>query len=325
MTEIVNYSKLDAVHIQLKDKDDITEIPVAAAENIVWINTPLEDTAMVNRLGEYFGIHQLTLEDIMNTYHLPKFEAFEDYYFLTIKYLKYTRESGTEIFHISLVLKDRYVLSFYQGSTNPILDTVRDRILQGIGPLRNLKADHLFYRLVDFTVDEYLSISNLISEEIDDLDDRTFIGQEREITSEILEIKREINTIRRIVQPLRDDLGRLRTNPSGLLRKSTLIYFQDISDHLDHLSSSLDNYREILKDMMDLHLAHLSQNMNEVMKTLTIVATIFIPLTFLAGIFGMNFKYFPGLNWKFGYPVFWILSIVIAMLMIMYMKRKKWF
>ena len=205
-------------------------------------------------------------------------------------------------------------------------NNVRDRILEGIGTLRNLKADHLFYRLVDFTVDEYLNISNLIREEIDDLDDKTFIGQEKgDHLRDPGHQTRDQYYPPHGVQPLRDDLGRLRTNPSGLLRKSTLIYFQDIIDHLDHLISSLDNYREILKDMMDLHLAHLSHNMNEVMKTLTIVATIFIPLTFLAGIFGMNFKYLPGLDWKFGYPVFWILSIVIAVLMIMYMKRKKWF
>ena len=127
-----------------------------------------------------------------------------------------------------------------------------------------------------------------------------------------------------MIVPLREDLGRLGTNPSGLLRKSTLTYFQDVVDHLNHLISSLDSYREILKDMMDLHLAHLSRSMNEVMKTLTVVATIFIPLTFLAGIFGMNFKYMPELYWKWGYPMFWGISLLLASLMIIYIKRKKW-
>ncbi len=325
MTEIVNYNKLDAVYLELSGEDSVSAIPVAGADRIVWINTPLSDVAMIKMLGEHFGIHQLTIEDIENTTHLPKFEAFEDYYFLTIKFLQYTRENGTDTYHISLILKDRYVLSFYEGRENPVLSAVRERILKGIGNLRNLKADHLFYRLVDFTVDEYLTISNTIREEIEELDNRTFEGEEKEITSDILDIKREINSIRRIAVPLREDLGRLRTNPSGLLRKSTLTYFQDIIDHLDHLISSLDNYREILKDMMDLHLAHLSHNMNEVMKTLTIVATIFIPLTFLAGIFGMNFKYMPELDWKFGYPLFWFLSSVLALIMVLYMKSKKWF
>ncbi|HYW94778.1 MAG TPA: magnesium/cobalt transporter CorA [Bacteroidales bacterium] len=325
MIEIVSYNKVEAHHSQINERKNVSSIPVANADNIVWLNTPLSDVELINALGEHFGIHQLTVEDILNTTHLPKFEAFGDYYFLTIKYLIYTREEGTVIKHVSLILKDRYVLSFYQGDENPVLANVKNRILDGIGNLRNLKADHLFYRLIDFTVDEYLNISNVIREEIDELDEITFEGEEEEITSQILDIKREINNIRRIAMPLRENLGRLRTNPSGLLRKSTLTYFQDVTDHLDHLVSSLDNYREILKDMMDLHLSHLSHSMNEVMKTLTIVATIFIPLTFLAGIFGMNFKNMPVLDWKFGYPLFWVLSLLIALLMFMYMKRKKWF
>ncbi len=325
MTDILNYNKLDALNLQLSETDPVTNIPVAGDENIVWINTPISDITMINKLGEHFGIHPLTVEDILNTTHLPKFEAFEDYYFLTIKYMEYTRESGTEVFHLSLLLKDRYVLSFYEGTSNPVLVNVKDRILKGIGNLRNLKADHLFYRLVDFTVDEYLNISNVIREEIDEMDTKTFQGEEEEVSSEILDIKREINNFRRIVVPLREDLGRLLTNPSGLLRKSTLTYFRDIIDHLDHLISSLDNYREILKDMMDLHLAHLSRNMNEVMKTLTIVATIFIPLTFLAGIFGMNFKHMPELAWKWGYPAFWLITLLLSILMFLYMKRKNWF
>lgn len=325
MIDIISYNKVEAHNSHITERKNVSSIPVASTDSIVWLNTPLFDVELINALGEHFGIHQLTVEDILNTAHLPKFEAFEDYYFLTIKYLIYTREEGTEIRHVSLVLKDRYVLSFYQGDENPVLANVKNRILNGIGNLRNLKADHLFYRLIDFTVDEYLNISNVIREEIDDLDEITFEGEEDEITSQILDIKREINNIRRIALPLREDLGRLRTNPSGLFRKSTLTYLQDVTDHLDHLVSSLDNYREILKDMMDLHLSHLSHSMNEVMKTLTIVATIFIPLTFLAGIFGMNFKYMPELDWKLGYPIFWLLSLLIALIMFMYMKRKKWF
>ncbi len=325
MVDVIQYNKNDARLIKITRPEEIGSIPSANAENIVWINTPLKNTDMVNQICERFGIHQLTVEDIFNIGHLPKFEAFSDYYFLTIKYLGYTKEEGTEVNHVSLVLKDRYVLSFSQGDHNPVLNNVRERILNGIGNLRNLKADHLFYRLIDFTVDDYLTISNTLREEIDELDDITFEGEEREITSDILDIKREINHIRRLTVPLREDLGRLRTNPSGLLRKSTLTYFQDVIDHLDHLISSLDNYREILKDMMDLHLAHLSHSMNEVMKTLTVVATIFIPLTFLAGVFGMNFKYMPVLGWKWGYPLFWVVSLLLASLMIIYMKRKKWF
>jgi magnesium transporter len=325
MIDIVSYNKTDARHIQISDRENLSDIPTAEADSIVWVNTPLKHSDMVIHICEYFGVHQLTIEDIQNTTHLPKFEPFEDYYFLTLKFLKYTKEGGTELFHVPLLLKDRYVLSFHQGSTNPVFDTVRERILQGIGNLRNLKADHLFYRLVDFTVDEYLNISNIMREEIDEMDEKTFEGDEEDITSDILDIKREINNFRRIAVPLREELGRLRTNPSGLLRKSTLTYFQDITDHLNHLISSLDNYREILKDMMDLHLAHLSQSMNEVMKTLTVVATIFIPLTFLAGIFGMNFKYMPELGWKFGYPLFWVISVILAVIMALYMKRKKWF
>ncbi len=325
MTDIVIYNKQEASHLEISDNSRLNEIPVVEVDNIVWINSPLEDIEMVTKISELYGIHQLTMEDIMNTTHLPKFEPFEDYYFLTIKYLRYTRSGGTDISHVPLVLKDRYVLSFYEGDSNPVFDLVRERILKGIGNLRNLKADHLFYRLVDLTVDEYLNISNLVREEIDELDEMTFEGGEKEITTQILDIKRELNNIRRLAMPLREDLGRLRTNPSGLLRKSTLIYFQDVMDHLDHLISSLDNYREILKDMMDLHLAHLSHSMNEVMKTLTIVATIFIPLTFLAGIFGMNFKFMPELGWKLGYPMFWLITLILALLMYLYMKRKRWF
>ncbi len=325
MIETTIYNRNSAESASLKSVDELKSIKFPDEESVLWIDMDLMDPNLIKEVSEFYGIHHLTQEDIQNLNHLPKFEAFEDYYFLTLKHLSYKKNQKIQISHIGLILKDGLVLSFHEKRKNPVFEGIKERIQNNTGTLRNFKVDHLFYRLIDLTIDEYMNVSNTLREEIDALDNKTYKKSEIDITQKIIHIKRNINTLRRISIPFRDDLGRLRTNPSGLLRRSTLIYLQDISDHVGHILSSVENYRENLKDLMDIHLSGLSTRMNEVMKTLTVVATIFIPLTFLAGVYGMNFSHMPGLDWRYSFVVFWTFCLVIIGLMLLYMKWKRWF
>ena len=325
MIESITYNRNSAEANSFQSVAELKSIKIAEEDSVLWIDMDLKDTELVKAVCDFYSLHQLTQEDIINLNHPPKFEAFEDYYFLTIKHLSYKKQQKVEISHLALILKDGLVLTFREKLKNPILEGIKERILDKTGTLRNFKVDHLFYRLIDLIIDEYLNVSTIIREEIDALENLNYQKSDVDIPQKILHIKRNINTLRRISLPLRDDLGRLRTNPSGLLRKSTLIYLQDVSDHIGHVLSSVEHFRESLKDLMDIHLSSLSTRMNEVMKTLTVVATIFIPLTFLAGVYGMNFSHMPGLEWRYSFVVFWTVCVVIIGLMLFYMKRKHWF
>ena len=268
----------------------------------------------------------MLIEDIFFTSHIPKLEIFDNYYFLILKYLEFgSDEDIFKVRQISIILKNSFVLVFTEKPLNPVLEDIKKRLDEFIGNIRQQKSDFLFYRIIDQIVDQYNTAVNYIALKVDDLDERSTDGESLKISSEIVEIKRHINTVRRISIPLREEITRIKNINAGMIRKPILTYFQDVLDHLSHNISTLESFREILIDLMELHFAQMNASMNQIMKTLTVVTTIFIPLTFITGVYGMNFLIMPEIGWKWGYLAFWILILAVARIMIYVMQKKKWF
>ncbi len=295
------------------------------SDHINWFDVEITNKVIVEDTAHFFDIHHLIAEDIMNLEHLPKFEAFDNYLFFALKMLVFDEESGkiTQE-HLSIVMGDKIVITFQEGLPGDVFDELRTRIELSKGRIRKFGADYLFYNIIDSVVDHYMIIMEKLRDKIEKLEAHIIKDPSYHVVEEIMEIKKEINTLRKYTLPLRDALNKMRAEGSHFIAKTSVNYFQDVADHIQYLISSFETSREMLKDIMDLHLSNLSNDMNKVMKTLTVVAAIFIPLTFIAGVYGMNFKYMPELDSPYGYPLLWIFMVVSSVVMIVYMKHKKW-
>jgi magnesium transporter len=324
LAELIIYNKEEA-EFHLDISRDLAR-KVVAPETVKWIIAGLDEYKFIKDISDFYGLHHLTIEDFFNTAHLPKFEIFEDYYFLAIKFIDYiAEENSSEVHHCSIILKGNTLLCFLENTNNHVLLDLKTRIQESIGTIRGRPSDYLFYRIIDLIVDQYIGTVSIIRNAIDDLEDLTVEGDTSDITHEIMDIKRKISTLRRIAEPLREEIIRVKNTATSLINPKSKTYFQDILDHLNSSISALESFREILNDLMELRLAQVSHSMNQVMKTLTVVSAVFIPLTFLVGVYGMNFQYFPELKWKYGYLYFWIFISIVVGIMLYYMRKKKWF
>lgn len=291
-----------------------------------WINiNGLHDTALIEKIGECFGIHPLTLEDIVNTLHRPKIEDHDDYLFIVLKMLHYDAAKGRLIVEqLSFLLLDSCLLSF-QEAEGDAFNPVRERLQRGRGRIRKLGCDYLVYALIDAVVDHYYVILEEIGAVIENLEEALLADPDATIMNRIHTLKKEMNFLRRQVWPLRELITTLERDPSDRIRPETDIYLRDVYDHSIQVIDTVEAYRDLLSSLLDLYLTTVSFRMNEVMKVLTIIATIFIPITFVAGIYGMNFKHMPELEWHWGYAGAWGLMGVITVMMLIYFKHKKWF
>mgnify|MGYP000848518942 CR=1 FL=1 len=292
---------------------------------ISWINIDgIHDIALMEKAGELFGVHSLTLEDILNTEQRPKAEAYEHYLFFSLKMLS-LNGNGSNLLseQVSLFLGERLVITF-QERPGDVFDPLRERIRQGKGRLRKSKADYLAYSLLDALVDSYFGILERLGEEMEDLEELVLRYPAKQTVTRIHNLKRRILVLRRAVWPLRELVSSFEKSESPLLEHSTRLFLRDVYDHTVQIIDGVEVSREIISGLMDLYLSSLSNRTNEVMKVLTIVATIFIPLTFIAGVYGMNFKYMPELAWKCGYPAIWLVMVAAALGMLWYFRRKKW-
>ncbi|MFN3916449.1 MAG: magnesium/cobalt transporter CorA [Flavobacteriales bacterium] len=324
MIQLFTYNEAQFERTDSESFDTIK--PKLGESKVNWINLPLNDKEEVKRHAESFGIHPLLIEDIYNTDHLPKMERFDNYLFFTLKMFSYKPDKKMYCReHLSLVLGKNYVISFQQALDEDVFEEVRDRIVNDKGILRKQGADYLFYRLLDAIVDNYLLIAENYRSQIEELEDYLYENANENVVPDIVELKRSINQFRKETIPVREELGRLMADKEGLIKKSTQTYFQDIYDHMNHLSSNFEIYREMIKDLMDINHANLSNNLNRVMKTLTVVASIFIPLTFIVGIYGMNFENMPELSWPWAYPSLMLFMLFMSLGLVWYMRRKKWF
>lgn len=294
-------------------------------DSVTWINIDgLNAITEIEKIGKQYELHPLVLEDIVNTTQRPKIDEYDDYLFVVLKMLYYDNDENIVIEQVSFILGKNYVLSF-QESEGDVFDTVRERIRHGNGRIRGLKSDYLLYALIDAVVDNYFSIIETLGNKIEDLETDLFEGNAKEdISIDIQQLKREILKVRRAIFPLREIINRIDKGEHPLIYKRTITYYRDIYDHLIQVSENIDIYREMIWSLMDMYMTTISNKMNEVMKVLTIMSSIFIPLTFLAGIYGMNFEYIPELKTHNGYFILLGVMLIIFISLLFYFKRKKW-
>jgi magnesium transporter len=313
-----NFQEKEAVKVEecfpFKDKPMVT-----------WINiNGLQEVGIIEKIGVHFGIHPLVLEDILHTGQRPKAEDLGDYLFIVLRMLYHDeRENGMVGEQVSLLLGPNYVISF-QEREGDVFNPIRERIRNSKGHIRKGGADYLAYALLDAIVDHYFVILEKLGEKIESLEEELVTNPRPETLQAIHTLKRDLIFLRRSVWPLREVINSLERGESPLITEPTGIYLRDVYDHTIQVIDTIETYRDIVTGMLDIYLSSLSNRMNEVMKVLTIIATIFIPLTFIAGIYGMNFKFMPELEWHWGYPMALMVMLLIVASMFIYFRRKKW-
>jgi len=299
-------------------------MPPPDRKDVTWIHIDgLQDVHLLEQIGIVFGVHPLILEDILNTDQRPKLEDHGDYLYIVLKRFHMDQDSRIVPEQVSMVLGPNYLISL-QEKEGILLDPVRERLRNDRGRLRKGGADYLAHALLDGIVDDYFSILDHFGEEIETLEEALMGRPSPEILRAIEILKRDLILLRKAIWPLREMVGNLSRSDSPLIREPSILYFRDISDHTVQVIDTLETYRDTLSGMLDIYLSSISNRMNEVMKILTVIATIFMPLTFLAGIYGMNFKHMPELEWPWAYFALWGVMMVIAVVMLVYFRRRKW-
>jgi magnesium transporter len=294
------------------------------SDRVNWINIDcLHDQHIIERLQAHFNLHTLLVDDILNDQR-PKAEEYDDYLFFTLKMLYRIDGSTIDYEQISFVLGNNYLISF-QEKEGDLFDPFRERIRLDQGKVRKKKEDYLFYRLVDIIVDNYYAVLDNIGEQIEDIEDEVHKDPSTATFKRIQATKKELIYLRKAVYPLRDALSRVMKNEFGFIEEENIRYIADIYDHVIHLIDSLETYKDLTSSLLDIHMNTMNTKMNEVMKVLTVISTIFIPLTFIVGVYGMNFDYMPELRWHWGYYSVWGFMLLVVVGMIGYFKHKQWF
>jgi magnesium transporter len=292
---------------------------------VIWIDvTGLGATWPLEIAASCFGLHPLIQEDILNLDQRPKIDHFANYVFVILKTLAYSKAQD-KVLHgqASIVLGPNYVLSFHSLNHDGF-GPIRERIRHAKGRIRALGPDYLTHALIDLVVDDYIDTLEYLGEKLEALEEEVVERPTRETLPQIHDMKQEMILLRRSVWPLREVVGSLARRESTLINDATIIYFRDVYDHAFQVMDTIETFRDMLSGMLDIYLSSISNRLNEIMKVLTIVSTVFIPLTFVAGVYGMNFKYMPEINWRYGYPM--VLGIMLAALvsMLAYFHKKHW-
>jgi len=322
----VSFFDYDQNRTEEKMDVEISEVfPLRDSPSVTWINVDgLEDIKLIESLGDHFGFHPLVLEDILSTGQRPKFEEFEDYLFITLKMLDYLDEDN-EISseQVSLLVGKNYVISF-QEHEGDLFEPVRERIRNRKGRIVKQGADYLAYALIDVIVDNYFTIVEKTGDRLEPMEERVIEHPDPETLQQIRNLKREMIFLRRSAWPLREVLVNMERVEPGIVRKSTRIYLRDIYDHVIQVVDTIETMRDMISGLQEVYMSSVSNRMNEVMKVLTIIATIFIPLTFIAGIYGMNFEHMPELKYQWAYPAALGVMALVAVVMIIFFRRKRW-
>jgi magnesium transporter len=320
---LIDYDKKQLQEKELKTIEEC--FPCKDEPTISWINIDgVHDIETIEKVGGHFGIHPLVLEDIVNTGQRPKAEDFDDYVYIVLKMLYYdAKEKEVRAEQFSLILGSNFLISF-QERVGDVFELVRERIRKGKGHIRKAGADYLAYALMDAIVDQYFIIMEIFGDKMEALEEELVENPTGRTLETIHTMKREMIYFRKQVWPLREVVGGLVRGEFSLISESTAVYLRDVYDHTIQVIDTVESLRDVLGGMLDLYLSTISNRMNEVMKVLTIIATIFIPLTFVAGIYGMNFKYMPELEWHWGYYMIWGVMAVVVVTMVVYFKRRAW-
>ena len=320
---VIDYDVNAYKEVKLKSIEEC--IPFTDSPTVTWINiVGLHRVEEIEKLEKFYNIHPLVVEDILNINQRPKIEYFEDYIFIVVKMLTYNQENHVvKSEQVSIILGKNFVITI-QERKGDIFDPVRDRIRNDKSVIRKNKADYLLYALIDILVDNYFVMLENVGEVLENLEDRVVAYPSPETIRSVHLLKRNLIEMRKSIWPLREILNDLSKGDSKLIDKKTVMYFKDVYDHAIQVIETIETFRDIASEILDIYLSSISNRMNEIMKVLTIIGTIFIPLTFITGIYGMNFKYMPELKWKFGYPLSLSIMLFIGIGMLIYFKKKKW-
>lgn len=320
---VIAYDEKDFEEKDVDGKEDFFLSKPGAA--VTWLNIDgIHQVDLIEKLGKSFRLHPLAMEDVLNTDQRPKFDDYDDYICVILKMLTYDeKKNQIKVEQISLVLGQNFVISL-QESEGDVFDPVRERLRKAKGRIRKMGSDYLAYALLDAIVDNYFAVLEKIGEEIEVLEDELLSDPKPETSRTIHHLKRELIFLRKSVWPLREVMARLEKGESGLVKDQTKPFLRDVYDHTIHVIDTVETFRDMVSGMIDVYLTSVSYKLNEIMKVLTIIATIFIPLTFIAGIYGMNFEYMPELEWRLGYVFSWLVMIAVALVLLLYFKRKRW-
>ena len=293
-------------------------------ENTTWIDIEgIEEIRVLEKLGNCFGIHPLALEDILNTEQRPKLENFEENIYIVLKMLS-LQDKCIITEQVSLILGQNFIISFQEGIEGDVFNPLRERLRTNKGNIRKVGADYIAYALIDAIIDNYFLILEYLGDKIGQIEDEVIQKPSLKTIKEMHGLKREILILRKSVWPLREVINNLQRSESILIKDSTKIYLRDVYDHTIQVIDTLETFRDMLSSMLEIYLSSTNNKINEAMRTLTIIATIFMPPTFIAGIYGMNFKYMPELDWHWGYPIALFLMIVTTISMLIYFRKKRW-
>lgn len=320
---VIDYSSSEYVEKTCETTEEVFEY--RDTKSVTWINIDgLHDVDTIAKIGKHFDLHPLLVEDILNTKHRPKLEEYDNCLFVTLKALNVDEENNNiNSEQMSFVLGPNWIISF-QEREGDIFDGLRQRIKENKGTIRQKSVDYLLYRLIDTVVDHYFLITEYVSDATIDLEERVFENPDENALIEIHQLKKRLVNLRKITGPLREAILGLYKGGNRLVKQSTERYFQDVYEHIIQVNETIENQRDTVASIMDLYMTGVSTRMNQVMQMLTIIATIFIPLTFIAGIYGMNFDNMPELHWKYGYFITWGVMGIVTMIMIFYFRRKRW-
>ncbi|KAA3617704.1 MAG: magnesium and cobalt transport protein CorA [Calditrichaeota bacterium] len=322
---LINLMDFDSGNYEFFDCKNIDDIfPYKDKESTTWVNVyGLHETEILSKIGKQFNIHPLVMEDVLNTKHRPKSEEFDEYIFFIIKMIQYSPGNDElDIEQISLVMNKNFVLCF-QERKGDLFHALRERIKNSHGRIRKSGADYLCYSILDVLIDNYFIVMEGLEEQIDKLEEEALEAKAESI-QHINNFKQTIVHLRKNIWPLREMLANLVRNESAFFKESTLPFLRDSYDHVLKVVDSLETYRERIVGVMDIYMSATSFKMNETMKVLTIIATIFIPLSFFAGLYGMNFEFMPELKWKWGYFSLLGFMATILISMLFYFRHKKW-
>lgn len=290
---------------------------------VKWINVEgVHDIELIENIGRLYNIHPLTLEDVVHIDQRPKFEEYDHYLLAILKMIMYDETVHAE--QLSLLLLNNTVISFQEPGGGDAFDVIRTRLRQAKGRVRRLGADYLFYALMDAVVDYYFNTMEKIGDKVEAIEEEIINEPKRESLIELYNLKREVIYLRKQVWPVRDMINNLLRSESPFITANTQLFFRDLQDHSTRIIDTVETYRDLLSGIMDIYLSTNSNKMNEVMKVLTIMSSIFIPVTFIAGVYGMNFDFMPELRSPYGYAGIWVVMLGVMGGMVVYFRKKKW-
>ncbi len=324
LLRMIDFDSTNLIEDALKTVNDI--VAFQHKNTVTWLNVDgLHNTAIMLEITKVFNLDTLVMAEVLNTDARPRLIEYDNCNLITIKMLRLDEKSGkTLVENLSLILTENVLISF-QEQRGDVFEPVRERIRKQKKRIRNGGTDYLTFALLDIVVDNYLYVISILGEKIETLEENLLLNPNEKVIHEINGYKRELNFLRKIIKPSKEMIFSISKADSDYITESTDVHFKELEDNISHANDASDYYREILSDQLNIYHTTISSKLNDIIKFLTVFSVIFIPLTFIAGIYGTNFDYLPELGFKYSYFIMWFVMIAIVVGMLVFFKRKKWF